>query len=230
MNNKKVEKVKVENFKLPKYLKLAKGTMFLDIEGADASGVRLYASKEIFVGREIEFTETRNAEGFLIVKNTPLAKDKHNNKNINDFGKVDNTLPWYVDTSKIDSTKLSRLITAYKYGILTEADPNVPPDFVPKVEPQKREFEINDKGERIFSGKNKDMFVRLQNMNFKDLREFVTTFPDTAKSKENLMDLYAYELRGYNPLNRPRLEVLDLIKKKLKKYGPGISAIRINED
>jgi hypothetical protein len=229
--NKKNEKSKVENFNLPRYLKLVKGTMFLDTEGEDASGVRLYATKEIFVGRDVEFTDRRNAEGFLIPKNTPLAKDKHNNKNINEYGKVDSTLPWYIDTTQIDSSKLSRIITAYKYGILAEADPNNPPNFEEKKEvPQKREFEINDKGERIFSGKNKEMFVRLQNLNFKDLRAFVESFPENAKAKDNLMDLYSYELRGYNALNRPRVEVLELIKAKLKKYGPGISAIRVNED
>jgi hypothetical protein len=228
--NKKMEKVRADDFKLPRYLKLAKGTMFLDTEGDDASGVRLYATKDIFIGRPVEFSDNRNDAGFLIAKATDIPKDRNQNKSIDDFGKIDNNLPWFVDTSKIDNTKLSRIITAYKYGILVEADPEITPDYKQAPIDQKRDFEVRENGDRIFTGKNKEMFTKLQNMSFKDLRGFVESFPETQKARDNLMDLYTYELRGYNSLNRPRVEVLNMIKKKLQKFGPGISAIRVNED
>jgi hypothetical protein len=38
-------------FKLPRYLMLAKGAMWLDINGENASGVKLYAGTTKFVGR-----------------------------------------------------------------------------------------------------------------------------------------------------------------------------------
>jgi hypothetical protein len=204
--------------------------MFLDTEGEDSSGVRIYAVKEVFIGREVEFTENRNDAGYLIPKATEVPEDRNKNKNIEDFGKVESDLPWYIDTTTIDSSKLSRIITAYKYGILVETDPENKPDFAKTENKLVREFDVDKHGERIFTGKNKEMFKRLQNMNFKDLRDFISNFPKNDKAKENLMDLYTYELRGYNSLNRPRVEVIKLLKSKLQDYGPGISAIRINED
>ena len=234
MNKKEVKKEekKVSEFKLPKYLRLAKGTMFFDEQGEDASGVRLYALTEVFISRDLEMVEGRkgNGEMGLVAKATKIPEDKYKNKNLTDFGKIDNkSLPWYIDTTKIESNKLSRIITAFKYGILVEADPNNPPEITKKPEVT-RQFEVDDKGARIFTGKNKDMFVKLQNLNFSKLKEFVIGSPKTNAARDNLMDLYAYELHGHNPLNRPRKEVVDLIKSKLKEYGPGISSIRVNED
>lgn len=228
--SKKTEKTIVDNFKLPKYLRLAKGTMFFDTEGADASGVRIYALKDVFVGRSVEFSDSRNVNGFLIPKATDVPLDRNKNNSLKDFGKVDSNLPWYIDTTSIDTTKLSRIITAYKYGILVEADPSNPPNLSVDREVQEKDFENDKKGDRIFVGKNKEMFRRLQNLKFKDLKDFINSFPENSKAKENLMDLFNYELKGYNSLNRPRQEVLDLIRVKLQKYGPGISSVRINED
>ena len=232
MNKKDIkDEKKVSEFKLPRYLRLAKGTMFFDTEGEDSSGVRIYSVKEVFVGREIKLVPgiTRDGKKGMVAKATDIPKDKHGNKNLVDYGKVDGELPWYIDTTKIENKKLSRIITAFKYGILVEADPNNPPEEIKQTE-QHHDFQINDKGDRIFAGRNKEMFMKLQNMNFNNLRDFITTTPKTSSGRDNLMDLYNYELKGHNPLNRPRLEVIKLLKAKLKEYGPGISSIRINED
>jgi len=74
------------------------------------------------------------------------------------------------------------------------------------------------------------MFQKLQNLNFVKLRDFVNAAPKTDISRQNIFDLYSYEKKGYNALGRPRLEVLELLKKKLKEFGNGISGIRINDE
>ena len=145
-----------------------------------------------------------------------------------DYGKVDSNLPWYFDTTKIETSKLSRILSAYKYGILVEADPENPPQEIKKEEP-KSDFGYKDNGDRIFTGKNTEMFAKLQNLNFSKLRDFINSAPLTNKSRDNLIDLHTYETRGYNSLSRPRFEVLELIKKKLNSFGPSISSIRIND-
>jgi len=118
---------------------------------------------------------------------------------------------------------------AYKYGILVEADPENPP-----VDPVKdeaiRDFGFKENGDRIFTGRNKEMYAKLQNLNFAKLRDFINGAPLTNSARSNLQDMYDYELKGYNPLSRSRFEVTELLKKKLKEYGPGISSIRVNED
>ena len=68
---------KKETFKLPKYLKLAKGSMWFDIDGENASGVRLYAGNTVFVGRGLSTAESS------------IPKDKYNNQNIMEFGYVE---------------------------------------------------------------------------------------------------------------------------------------------
>jgi hypothetical protein len=205
--------------------------MFFDDQGEDASGVRLYAIKKVFVGRTTKvepYTNDKNEIKYKVIP-SEVPKDEHSNKNLSDYGKVDAELPWYVDTTTIDPSKLSRILVAYKYGILIEADPNNPP-VDPVKEEEIKDFGFKDNGDRIFTGKNKEIYSKLQNLNFVKLREFINGSPLTVTARNNLQDMYEYELKGYNPLSRPRFEVTELIKKKLKDYGPGISPIRVNED
>ncbi|MCK9429430.1 MAG: hypothetical protein M0R17_05460 [Candidatus Omnitrophica bacterium] len=225
MNKSKEEKKKPE-YKLPKYLRLAKGSMWLDTEGEEASGVRLYSVKEVFVSRDMKFEIN---DGKVKVFATDVPKDRYNNNNNVDFGKVDSDLPWYVDTTTIDPSKLSHILTAYKHGILIAADPDKKPGEA-KEKVQDNDFGYEKNGDRIFVGKNKEMFKKLQNLTFNKLKEFVATSPLTEASKRNLIDLYDYERKGYNALGRLRLEVVDLIRDKLKEYGSGMSDVRINED
>lgn len=224
------EEKKEKAFKLPKYLRLDKGAFFFDEGTPDSSGVRISTVTKVFVGRETKLESYKDKEGNTKYKVVPseVQKDEHNNNNLTDYGKVESDLPWYFDTTKIPSDKLSRILTAYKYGILVEADPNNPPQSsIEKKEEKDFGFEKN--GDRIFIGKNKEMFRRLQNLNFAKLRDFIQSAPLTQSSRDNLIDLHNYEVRGYNPLGRPRFEVLELIKKKLNEFGPFISSVRKND-
>lgn len=226
-------KSKDNSFKLPRYLRLDRGAMWFDIEGETASGVRLYAVDTVFVGRG-QYPSTNNVKE--IKKKTggappipDVPKDKFGNQDFINYGFVDaKNLPWYVDTQSIPTEKLSRIILAFKHGILVQADPNNPP--IPPEKPEKiKEFQYNSKGERVFVGRNKEMYRKLQSMAFKDLRSFIVSFPTNEDAKNNLIDLFDYEQRGYNRLGRPRAEVIDLIRSKLKDYGPTMSPIRVNE-
>jgi hypothetical protein len=227
---------KEKSFKLPRYLRLNRGAMWFDTDGEKSSGVKLYAVDTVFVGRgwypsKDSVLDTYKKTG--AAPNIPdIPKDKYSNQNFLNYGYVDadsNKLPWYVDTKEIAPEKLSRLILAFKHGILVEADLDKPPTPVAKVEGEK-EFSINQKGERVFVGQNKEIYKKLQNLNFDDLRAFVTTCPKNTTAKNNLIDMFHYEQKGYNRLARPRIEVLDLIRAKLKDFGPTMSAIRVNED
>jgi hypothetical protein len=229
-------KSKETAFKLPRYLRLNRGSMWFDVEGENSSGVKLYAVSSAFVGRG---SYPSNKEVDAIKKRTgsiptvpEVPKDKFGNQNFVDYGYVSvdkNKLPWYVDTQKIPNEKLSRIILAFKHGILVEADPNNPPEQ-PETVTQVKEFKLNTKGERVFVGQNKEMYKKLQGLAFDDLRSFIQSFPKNEDAKNNLIDLFHYEQKGYNRLERPRIEVLDLIRAKLKEFGPSISAIRVNED
>lgn len=225
------EEKKEKAFKLPKYLRLDKGAFFFDEGTPDSSGVRISTVTKVFVGRETKLEPYTDKDGKTKYKVVPseVQKDEHNNNNLTDYGKVESDLPWYFDTTKIPSDKLSRILTAYKYGILVEADPNNPP-VPPEEKKAEKDFGFEKNGDRVFTGKNKEMFRRLQNLNFAKLRDFVTSAPLTQASRDNLIDLFSYEQRGYNPLGRPRFEVMELIKKKLSEFGPSMSSIRVNED
>lgn len=208
-----------KEFKLPRYLRLAKGSMWFDTEGDSSSGVKLFSMKTVMVGRGKD--------------ETSVAKDKFDNKNFLSYGFADapSDLPWYFDTTKVPKEKLSRIIIAYKNKILVKADPNNPPSAVEIKTDQVRDFKIRkEDGERIFVGKNKAMYYKLQSLTFVQLRDFVQSCPKTGEARDNLIDMYHYERAGYNKLARPRLEVLDLIRGKLNEYGPSLSSFRINED
>jgi hypothetical protein len=197
------EKKEVKREKLPRYLMLAKGSMWFDTEGENCSGTRLFSISKVLIGR---------APGD---KDTPI--DEYNNDNIVDYGKVDSKLDWYVDTSKIPTEKLSRLILAYNNNILIEADPNKPPKF--KELSIKKNFKIDKKGDIVFVGKNEEIYKKLQNLDFNNLRNFINTTPKTSLGKQNLTDLLNYEQKGYNPVGRSRFEVLELIKSKVREFG-----------
>jgi hypothetical protein len=219
---------KKTSFKLPKFLRLGKGAMWLDTDGPDASGVKLFSFNQVFVGRG-KVNETIDKEKKIVGSNVQkeAVKDKFDNQNVIEYGYVEKQLDWYFDTSKIKSDKLSRVITAFNNGILIEADPENPPK--PEIKEPKKEFNINSKGERVFEGKNKEMYRKLINGKLKDVMKFIVDSPKSPKTLDNLMDLLDYERRGHNPLSRPRGELLDLINSKLKEYGPSMSPIRKND-
>jgi len=227
----KVEKKVKDEFKLPKYLMLSKGAMWLDDQGENCSGIRLFAIKKVLIGRDTHAERYINKEGKEATR--PVAGDikvdEFQNKNLLNYGTENAETPWYFDTTEIPPERLSNILTAFKYGILVEADPENPPMPVHEVIEHK-DFKIKDNGERIFVGKNAEMFKKLQNMNFDQLRNFIKTCPNSDLGKTNLLDLLNYETKGYNPLNRYRFEVGELIKNKLKEFGNFISPIRINED
>lgn len=201
--------------KLPKYLRLAKGSMWFDIEGNNASGVRLFVPGKVFVGR-----------GRLEDEKEP-PKDMHNNENYREYGVVEKDLTWYIDTTKIPKEKQSRILKAYKHKILVKADPKNPPKLKP-IDYDKN-LRYNKDGDMVFSGRNKEMYRKLMNSDFKNLRDFVTNCPINANSRSNLLDLLDYEQRGYNKFSRPRGEVMDMIRDKLNEFSPGISSIRVND-
>jgi hypothetical protein len=205
---------KKQEFKLPRYLRLDKGAMWLDVDGGDASGTRLYMTNKAFVGRSPGKTD--------------IVKDEHDNKDLIDYGKITVDLPWYVDTTTIPSDKLSRILLAFKHGILVETDPKNPPKPV-KID-QERDFAHKDNGDMIFNGRNKEIYAKLQNYDFDMIRKFVQSTPKTTAGRQNLLDLYEYEKKGYNPFSRPRFEVLEVVKAKLREFGNGISAVRINDE
>ena len=221
-------KSKTQEFKLPKYLKLAKGSMWFDVEGEGASGVRLYATRSVFLGREVIMHPDLNDPDKQMPEATEIPKDKFNNENYLTYGYIDKDLPWYIDTSVIDNKKLSRIILAYKHGILEVADPKKPPKLESEFK-NKGDFSINKDGERIFVGKNTEMYKKLQNLNFEKLKDFIQSCPRTNNGRSNLLDILEYENKGYNPLNRSRFEVVQVIRNKLTEFGPGLSAIRIDD-
>lgn len=202
---------------LPRYLRLEKGGMWRDTEGEYASGKVVYALKNIMVGRN-----TKD-------KDSDIPLDKYNNQNFKEYGFIEQTdLPWYIDLSSVPKENLGRIIIAYNAGILVRADPENPPVF--KKPEVSSDWKLKKDGALVFNGKNTEMYKKLQNLNFKKLKDFVNESPISNTSFDNLRDLLDYERRGFNPLSRPRLEVLDLIRAKLKEFGPGITGIRKNEE
>ena len=235
--NKKTNKTKTtQEVKLPKYLKLNKGTMWFDITGPNCSNIRLYNTTTTFVGRGYisdEQYDTYRETGYM--PSVDVAVDENNNKSTahGQYGKIHTEDRSYFDTTKIDKSKLANIITAYKNKILVAYDPD-------KIVEEKRR-EINKKnfafkkgsdngtdGDIIFVGKNKHMFDKLNNSKHDDLINFIKNAPMSAKT--NLMDLYDYELQGYNRLNRPRASVLDAIRARLNDLGPGMSSITVEKD
>lgn len=213
---------KTKDIKLPKYLKLVKGIMWMDIEGDSASGIRLYRTTERFVGRG---NNLENKEKLSV------SKDAHSNLSSRDgeYGWVDTGEDKsYFCTTDVPPEKLQRILTAYQSGILAAHNPRKPEPEEVTDRKQKREFEINRDGDVVFVGKNEEMYKKLNTLSFAKLQKFIEDCNEG--SYQNLMDMYEYETKGYNKLSRPRLEVIDLLRKKLRGFGPRMTPIRVNED
>lgn len=223
------EKTNKNEFKLPKYLRLNKGSMWFDTDGENSSGVSLYATNINLIGRETKLQTVKDENGreIRVPIISEIPKDKFDNKNLLDYGKEESDLRWYIDIAKIPPEKLSRILLAYKHGILVEADPKNPPK--PITVTTQNDFAFKNNGDRIFTGKNKEIYAKLQNYNWDILRKFINSTPKTESGRQNLLDLFEYEKKGYNPLSRPRFEVLEAIRAKLREFGPGMSSIRIND-
>lgn len=208
---------KLKEIKIPKYLRLEKGTMWFD----DISGVRLYRNEDMFVGRGIK-------EGSKV----PVDSNNNSTSEQDTYGyvsrdskEIKNTS--YFCTNDIDATKMERILTAMTHGILVPYNPKDPlPTIVKDVE-QEKDFSYDSDGDVVFVGKNVPMFERLQKLNYVELKDFITSCDKSAS--DNLMDMYEYEIKGHNNLNRPRAEVIKLLRTQLSSFGPRMSALRVDE-
>lgn len=222
---------KTDEMKLPKYLKLAKGTMWMDTIGENCSNVHLYNTTTQFVGRGYisdDAWETFNNDGFIEGKE--LAKDLNNNESTQhgQYGYVEQSEDKsFFETTDIPKSKLGNIITAFKSGVLVEYDPEAVQKAAEERKIQKN-FSYKADGDLVFTGKNKHMFDKLNNSKHDELIAFIKNSPMNAKT--NLMDLYDYEMQGFNRLNRPRASVLEAIRGKLNEFGPGMSAISVEKD
>jgi len=226
---------KSTEFKLPKFLKLNKGTMWFDTSGPNSSGIRLYKTTTKFIGRgfisDAEYTNYKE-DGYSVSKDIKVDKNDNASSQHGQYGLVDIEDKSYFDTTKIDKSNISNIITAYNNNILIAFDPdNV---VVPVERKIKRNFSYKKgsqngtDGDIIFTGKNKQMYDKLNNAKHDDLVSFIKNAPFSAKN--NIMDLYDYELSGYNRLNRPRATILDALRAKLNTFAPSMSAISVNDD
>jgi hypothetical protein len=220
---------KKSSFKLPKYLRLGKGAMWFDTDGPDSSGIKLYSFNEVFIGRgKLRLEKDPKTGQDIYLKDQPeIPRDKFDNQNPIVYGYIEKELPWYVETTTIPTEKLSRVITAYKTGVLVETNPKNPPK--PERPEPRKDFKVDNKGERVFVGKNKEMYRKLMNLKSTEIQKFIVDCPKSPKTRDNLLDLLDYEKRGFNNLSRPRAEILDLIKTRLTEFGPTMSAIRKND-
>ncbi len=229
---------KTKAIKLPKYLKLAKGMMWLDIDGKNASGVKLFVFDEQFVGRghntDREWDKYEK-DGYLTQK--PVAEDRNSNLNSEQgqFGFVEiQEDRSYFCTTDVPNEKLGHILTAYQNGILVKYDPKkTKKEEAEREEPvifprQNKDFSYRHDGDIVFQGQNKEIFNKLQTLNFTKLCKFIDDC--TPRSRVHLQDMLSYEQKGYNPLSRPRDEVLKYIRTKLNTFGGGISPIRVGED
>jgi len=232
-----VNTTKKQEFKLPKYLKLARGAMWFDTIGDNCSNVMLYNVPIKFVGRGYisdEEHEQSLQDGYTPQKE--IARDMYNNES-SEAGKygiaeIDEDKKSYFKVSDIPENKRANIIKAFNHGILVEFDPdNIVPEKV--IEKNKKNFTYRKgsnngtDGDLVFVGKNKKMYDKLQNSKHDELIKFIKNSSFSART--NLMDLYDYELQGYNRLSRPRASVLDAIKEKLNDLGPGISPITVEK-
>jgi len=222
------------DIKLPKYLKLNKGTMWFDTLGANCSNIRLSNTTTKFVGRG--FVSDQEHEEFMATGQSmqhEIARDENNNDSSEhgQYGKVQIDDNSFFETATVEKSKLANIMTAYKNGILVAYDPENPPVQVERVIKKNFSFKKNSgngtDGDIIFTGTNKHMYDKLNNAKHDDLMQFIENAPMSARN--NLMDLYDYELSGYNRINRPRDTVLDALKSKLNAFGPGMSSITVEE-
>jgi hypothetical protein len=206
---------KVKEFKLPKYLKLNQGLMWID----DISGIKLYRAGEQFIGRGCK-------------ENSKVPLDKNSNQSFThmDYGYIEldsQEDKSYFCTDEVQPEKLTRILTAFQNNILVEYDPSKP-STTEKGRKIDKNFIVNKDGDYVFNGKNDDIYRKLNALDFEKLKEFIKSCGE--KQRIDLVDMYHYEVRGYNPLNRSRFEVLNLIREKLNSFGPHMTPIRMNED
>ena len=241
---------RTKGYKLPKYLKLNKGVMWFDIYGENPSGVKLYAIDKQLTGRATtreqaikEFEIAKNRESMLqdgrireynqysesVELSEPQKdKDKDNRARKNEFGWVEMEDKSVFCTTDIDNEKLANIITAYKAGILIAHDPKKKTTTKVENSEQKKDFKYNNKGDIVFVGSNQAMFKKLHNLSQEKLILFIKQCGPSAK--DNLMDLYHYEKKGYNSVSRARIDILDAILNKLNEFGPSMSSISVNDD
>jgi len=221
---------KTNDITLPKFLKLAKGTMWFDNMGENCSNISLFNTTTKFVGRGYisdDEWNTFESNGYLDSKEIPDDKNKNTSTQHGDYGYVDvDDDKSYFCTEDIPKIKLANIITAYNTGILIEFDPEKPAvDTVDKK--LKKDFTFKKDGDMIFNGKNKQMYDKLNNTKHDDLIKFISDAPINARV--NLMDLFDYELKGYNRLSRPRDTVLAALRTKLNSLGPTMSPITVED-
>jgi hypothetical protein len=223
---------KAKEIKLPKYLKLNKGAMWFDTDKDDpkSSGIRLINTDVKFVGRGcLSNTDMEQYRKTGITPKKPIAKDIHKNEETthNSYGYViEDKDQSYFCTDEVPKDKLGNILTAYNNNILVRHNPRVKkkPAETREINRGPKNFEYQD-GDVVFIGTNKEVYNKLNNLTFKDLAEYIKS----CDSRQNIQDMMNYEIKGYNRLSRARFEVLDLLKKKLKKLGGGISAITVND-
>lgn len=216
---------------LPKYLQLAEGSMWMDTVGPNCSNVRLSRLTTAFVGRGYitdDSWSVYQSQGFIELPEIPKDAFGNTNTQGGQYGyvEVEKDESWFC-TTDIPEEKLGNIIDSYKKGILVEYDPDAVKKAVEEKKIQKN-FTYNPDGDLVFSGKNKHMFDKLNNSSHNDLISFIKNSP--ANARQNLLDLYEYELEGLNRVTRPRHTILEAIRSRLNEFGPGMSGITVERN
>jgi len=217
--------------KLPKYLQLVEGSMWLDVFGPNCSNIRLSRASTQFIGRgcftDEQWTEYKNT-GFIEGKEIP--KDAYGNQSAQggQYGFIDiEKDESYFCTDDVPEDKRENIIKAFRAGDLVAYDPDAVKKEI-EIQKIKKNFKYNPDGDLVFSGTNKHMFEKLNNASHDDLIIFIKNSPMNAR--QNLLDLYDYELQGLNRVTRPRHTVLDAIRNRLNSFGPGMSGITVESN
>ncbi len=217
---------KTKELKLPKYLKLAKGSMWFDTEGPNASGIELYNSKVSFKGREPiydhEFIQMEAEEDYFPYK--PVPKES--------VQPMDDDKKWYFDTTKVPKDKQANIITAMNFGILVACDPRKEEKAAKEyVKPEDKtpsrgdgDFAY-DHGSIVYVGKNNHMYKKLNRTDEAEIIEFINKCPVTTQARYNLQDLLEMENKRYNRTNRSRHNVLKALREKLNTFPKGMNPV-----
>jgi len=217
--------------KLPKYLQLVDACMWMDIYGPNCSNVRLSRAATQFIGRghftDEEWSEYKN-QGFIEPKDIP--KDAFGNQSAQGgqygFVEVEKDESFFC-TDDIPEDKRGNIIKAYQMGNLVAYDPDKVQKEIQETK-IKKNFGYNPDGDLVFTGTNKHMFDKLNNASHEDLIAFIKHSPMNAR--QNLLDLYDYELQGLNRVTRPRHTILEAIRARLNEFGPGMSGITVERN
>ena len=210
---------KTKELKLPKYLKLAKGSMWFDTEGQNASGIELYNSTVSFQGREPiydhEFVQMESDEHYFPHK--PIPKES--------IVPMDKKKKWYFDTTKVPKDKTANIITAMNFGILVACNPRKEEKAAKEKLPVKEKTPSRgdgdfayDHGSIVYVGKNEYMYKKLNRTDEEEIIDFINKCPITEQARYNLQDLLEFENKGYNRTNRSRHNVLKTLREKLNTF------------